>query len=107
MYIQLVLWPFKTFQETKASISSSSSHFTLLARSYSFSFRLRLPVNSCCQPPPSVMSMQNFHFTNNSIATVSHPLGHVKQTLPPTLVGIDDAWIRYPLSPHTFLVNFW
>ena|SRR5271170_959396 len=101
--MQQVVWPDKKLRDTKASNSSSSSHFTLQAGSYTFPFRLRIPVNNSCQPPPSVMSMQNYHFTNNSIATVSHPLGHVKQTLPPSLGGIEDAYIRYPLrsAPRT------
>ena len=52
------------------------------------------------------MSMQNYHFTSNSIATVSHPLGHVKQTLPPSLVGIDDAWIRYILTISLLICRY-
>jgi hypothetical protein len=42
-----------------------------------------------------MMSRQNFHFTSNSITTITQPEGHVKQTLPPSLGGIDDAYIRY------------
>lgn len=42
------------------------------------------------------MSMQNYHFSNNALAAVSYPLTHVKQTLPPSLGGIEDAIIRYP-----------
>jgi hypothetical protein len=97
LYLQEIVWPDEKLRETKAS-NISSSHFTLQAGSYSFPFRLRIPVNNNCQPPPSMMSMQNYHFTSNSIATVSHPLGHVTQTLPPSLVGIEDAWIRYILT---------
>jgi hypothetical protein len=92
--MQQVVWPDKMLRETKAT--SSSTHFTLQAGSYTFPFRLRLPVNNACQPPPGVMSMQNYHFTNNSLTTVSRPAGHVKQTLPPSLGGIEDALIRYP-----------
>src|SRR5579871_439791 len=93
--MQQVVWPDKKLRETKAANASSSSHFTLQAGSYTFPFRLRLPINNACQPPPSMMSRQNYHLTNNSITTVSHPQGHVKQTLPPSLGGIDDAYIRY------------
>jgi hypothetical protein len=45
------------------------------------------------------MSLQNYQFTSNSIAQVSHPTTHVKQTLPPSLGGIEDAYIRYS-SPY-------
>jgi len=45
--------------------------------------------------------MQNYHIAHNSLTTVSHPLGHVKQTLPPSLGGIEDAYIRStPPSPN-------
>jgi hypothetical protein len=97
-----VVWPEKKLRETKAS--SSSSHFTLQAGSYTFPFRLRLPVNNACQPPPGPMSMQNYHFTNNAVTTVSYPLGHVKQTLPPSLGGVEDAWIRFT-SPSDAMLN--
>jgi len=93
--MQQVVWPDKRLRETKAANATSSSHFTLQAGSYTFPFRLRLPVNNSCQPPPGAMSRQNFHFTNNAIATVTHPENHVKQTLPPSLGGINDAYIRY------------
>jgi hypothetical protein len=100
LYLQQIVWPDKKLRETKAENTSSSSHFTLQAGSYTFPFRIRLPVNNACQPPPGVMSIQNYHFANNSLTTVSQPLGHVKQTLPPSLGGIEDAYIRYsPSSP--------
>lgn len=73
----------------------SSGAFTLSAGHYEFPFRLRLPVNNSCQPPPSGLSMQNFHISHNAVTTVSRPMGHVKQTLPPSLGGIEDAFIRY------------
>ena len=94
LYLQQVVWPDEKLRETKAS-SSSSSHFTLQAGSHSFPFKLRLPINNSCQPPPRAMSMQNYQFTNNSLTTVWHPITHVKQTLPPSLGGIDNAYIRY------------
>ena len=90
--MQQVVWPDKKLQESRGR--SSAGHFTLQAGSHTFPFRLRLPVNNACQPPPNAMSMQNFAFTQNSITTVSVPLEHVKQTLPPSLSGIDNAWIR-------------
>ena len=94
LYLQQIVWPDKKLRDTKASNSSSSSHFTLQAGSYSFPFQLRLPINNSCQPPPSALSMQNYHLTHNSVTTVTHPLGHVKQTLPPSLGGIEDGYIR-------------
>ena len=93
--MQQIVWPNAELRAAKAGNIDSSSHFTLQAGSYKFPFRLRLPINNSCQPPPSAMSMQHYHISNGGgISTVAHPTTHVKQTLPPSLGGIEDAWIR-------------
>jgi hypothetical protein len=91
LYLSQVVWPSAQIRDQK---QSSSGAFTLQAGHYEFPFRLRLPVNNSCRPPPSSLSMQNFHISHSALTTVSHPQSHVKQTLPPSLGGIEDAYIR-------------